>query len=205
MGDHPHPRPVPASVERRRKDLDTAVEPLRKALRRLGLALLFVMIGLPALQVMLRGLFRTPFIGAEELARFMLICVVFITLPYVVSSGASIRMEEVISVLPSRVQWPLRILITGTAAVAFSVAAYSVAVATLRNLQNATPSLGIPYWVFFSAAFLGLLVSGVESAVQFVKALRNRPLYVTFAEEQPPDQVDLERVLSTAPSREGPA
>lgn len=60
--------------------IDRAVRPIRKALRWLGLALLVVMIALPALQVALRA---TPysFIGAGELTRFMLICVVFVTLP----------------------------------------------------------------------------------------------------------------------------
>jgi TRAP-type C4-dicarboxylate transport system permease small subunit len=176
--------------------LDQNVEPLRRNLRRLGLVLLFVLILLPALQVFLRSVVGTPFVGAEELARFMLICVVFLTLPYVVSSGANIRMEELISSLPRRVQWPLRVAIAATAAAAFGVAAYSVAVATLRNLDNATPTLGIPYWVFFSAAFIGLFVSAVESGVQCVKALAGRPLYVTFAEEQPPEEVDLDRALA---------
>jgi TRAP-type C4-dicarboxylate transport system permease small subunit len=176
--------------------LDRAVEPLRRNLRRFGLLLLFVMILMPALQVFLRTIVGTPFVGAEELARFMLICVVFVTLPYVVSSGASIRMEELISSLPRDVQWPLRVAIAGTATVAFGIAAYSVAVATLRNLQNATPSLGIPYWVFFSATFIGLLVSAIESGVQCVKAWGGRPLYVTFAEEQPPEEVDLDRALA---------
>jgi TRAP-type C4-dicarboxylate transport system permease small subunit len=176
--------------------LDRVVEPLRRNLRRLGLVLLFAMILLPALQVFLRGVIGTPFVGAEELARFMLICVVFVTLPYVVSSGANIRMEELISSLPRQAQWPLRVAIAATATAAFGIAAYSVAVATLRNLDNATPTLGIPYWVFFSAAFIGLFVSAIESGVQCVKALGGRPLYVTFAEEQPPEEVDLERVLA---------
>jgi TRAP-type C4-dicarboxylate transport system permease small subunit len=154
------------------------------------------MITLPAVQVFLRTIIGTPFVGAEELARFMLICVTFITLPYVVSSGANIRMEELISSLPGGIQQPLRIAITATAVAAFGVAAYSIAIATLRNLDNATPSLGIPYWVFFSAAFIGLFASAVESGVQCVKAIRGRPLYVTFAEEQPPEEVDLDRALA---------
>jgi TRAP-type C4-dicarboxylate transport system permease small subunit len=187
------------------RGMDRIVDPLRRGTRRLGLVLLFVMIGLPALQVFLRGVLRQPLVGAEELARFMLICVVFVTLPYAVSSGASIRMEELLVCLPRRIQWLLRILITGTATAAFGVSAVSVAVATLRNLHNATPSLGIPYWVFFSAAFYGLLFSAIESAVQVVKAIRSRDLYVTFSEEQPPEEPDLERVLSSTPSSGGVA
>jgi len=182
------------------RGIDRIVDPLRRGTRRLGLLLLFVMIGLPALQVFLRGVLRQPLVGAEELARFMLICVVFVTLPYAVSSGASIRMEELLACLPRRLQWLLRILITGTATAAFGISAFSVAVATLRNLDNATPSLGTPYWVFFSAAFYGLLFAAIESAVQVVKAIANRDLYVAFAGEQPPDEPDLEQALSRTPS-----
>lgn len=198
MSDASKPRPAPGRVGR--ITLDPAVEPLRKTLRWLGVVLLVVLIALPALQVFLRAVVGHPFVGAEELARFMLICVVFVTLPYVVSSGSSIRMEELLSALPRGVQRPLRIVSPGAASVAFGIAAYSVAVATLRNLDNATPTLGIPYWVFFSAAFLGLVVAAIESAVQFVKSLYGLPLYVSFAEELPPDEVDLEKVLASVPS-----
>lgn len=202
MSNALQPLAAPASDER--SAVERVVERLRKVLRPLGVVLLVVLIALPALQVFLREIAGHPFVGAEELARFMLICVVFITLPYVVSSGGSIRMEEILSALPRRVQRPLRVLSAGGASVVFCIAAYSVAVATLRNLDNATPTLGIPYWVFFSAAFLGLLVAAIESAVQFGKALRDRPLYVSFADELPPDEADLEHVLATAPSN-GPA
>jgi TRAP-type C4-dicarboxylate transport system permease small subunit len=185
--------------------LDRTVEPLRKAMRRFGLALLIVLVVLPSLQVFLRTLVHRPFVGAEELARFILICVVFVTLPYVVSSGASIRMEEIMSFFPLRVQWLLRVLFTTMGAAAYGVAAYSVAVATLRNLDNATPTLGIPYWVFFSAAFFGLLCSSVESAVQVVKAFRNQSLYVSFAEEETPEDPDLVAVLAPSHKAGGDA
>jgi TRAP-type C4-dicarboxylate transport system permease small subunit len=169
--------------------MDRAMLPVRRLFRLLGLALLAVMIALPVLQVSLREVTRSSFIGAGELTRFMLICVVFITLPYVVSSGANIRMEEFTAAFPVRLQRYLKIVITATAVVAFSFAAYSVALATLRNLNNATPSLGIPYWIFFSAAFLGLLFAALECAIQFVKIVRGQELYVSFAEELPQDEV----------------
>jgi TRAP-type C4-dicarboxylate transport system permease small subunit len=168
--------------------VDRAMRPVRKALRWLGLALLVVMIALPALQV---GLRATPysFIGAGELTRFMLICVVFVTLPYVISSGASIRVEDLTRVLPEGIQRALRLIIPATGVLGFGFASYSVAVAVLRNLNNATPTLGIPYWVFFSAAFVGLLGAAVECAIQVAKALHGRDLYVSFAEEQPPEEL----------------
>jgi TRAP-type C4-dicarboxylate transport system permease small subunit len=168
--------------------VDRAMRPVRKTLRWLGLALLVVMIALPALQV---GLRATPyaFIGAGELTRFMLICVVFVSLPYVISSGASIRVEDLTAGLAESIQRALRIVIPATGVAGFGFASYSVAVAVLHNLNNATPTLGIPYWVFFSAAFVGLLVAAAECAIQLVKAVQGRDLYVSFAEEQPPEEL----------------
>nr|WP_255720564.1 TRAP transporter small permease [Acuticoccus kalidii] len=145
---------------------------------------------MPAIQVVLREIVRQPFIGAEELARFMLICVVFVTLPTVVSSGASVRMEEVLGAMPKAVQAVLRFLIALTGTLAFGTAALSVAVATIRNLNNATPTLQIPYWVFFSAAFLGLTLAAIECAVQLAKGLMGRPLYVLTREEHEPDPLE---------------
>jgi TRAP-type C4-dicarboxylate transport system permease small subunit len=175
--------------------LDRALRPVRKMFRWAGIALLIVMISVPALQVGLR-VFGISIIGAGELTRFMLICVVFITLPYIISSGANIRMEEFAALAPSRIQFILKFLVAATGAIAFTFAAYSVGLATYRNLNNATPTLQIPYWIFFLAAFLGLLFAAIECAVQLIKLLRGRDLYVSFNEEQPPE--DLPKL------REGP-
>ena len=88
-----------AAVDSRTYAIDRAIEPLRwvfrwaashagrdgrRCLRAGGSA---------------REIFATPIIGASELARFMLICSVFLALPYVVSSGANIRMEEILSTM----------------------------------------------------------------------------------------------------------
>ena len=54
--------------------------------------------GLASAQVALREFTSFTFVGAGELTRFMLICVVFVTLPYVLP-GVSIRMDELTSEL----------------------------------------------------------------------------------------------------------
>jgi TRAP-type C4-dicarboxylate transport system permease small subunit len=180
--------------------VDRLLAPLRTTLRKIGLLLLFVMIALPALQVFLREVAGKPFVGAEELARFMLICVVFITLPYVIASGSSVRMEEILAALPPGLQRPVRVLCALASVTAFTIAAWSVGVATFRNLENATPTLGIPYWLFFCAAFIGFLVAALESAVQLWKVLRRCPLYVSFAEELPPDEAELEAAIVGMPT-----
>lgn len=170
---------------------DRLLAPVRWLFRRLALALLAVLVAMPAVQVVLREVFRTPFIGAEELTRFMLICVVFVTLPTVVASGANVRMEEFLHAMPRSARWLLHLAIALTGVVAFGVAAASVLVATIRNLDNATPTLEIPYYVFFSAAFLGLALSAIECAIQFVKAVMGRPIYVLTEEEREPEEIVL--------------
>jgi TRAP-type C4-dicarboxylate transport system permease small subunit len=169
--------------------VDRAMAPVRSALRWTSLALVAVMIALPAWQVMMREVFNMPFIGAEELTRFMLICVVFITLPYVVVSGANIRLEEGLQHMPAGLRRITRGTIALSAMVTFAIAAFAVGVATMRNLQNATPTLGIPYWVFFSASLIGFLVAAVESALQAFKVLTGRPQFVAFADETAPDDI----------------
>ena len=182
--------------------LDRALSPLRRVLRRLSLALVGVMLALPAVQVVLREVLNVPFVGAEELTRFMLICVVFGTLPYVVASGANIRLEEGLHLLPTTIQRVLHVGISATGALTFGVAAAAIGVATIRNLQNATPTLGIPYWVFFSATFVGFVAAALECALQLWKALTRRPLYVAFADEASPDNMDaLEAALIAVADR----
>ena len=169
--------------------IDRLAEPVRKAFRILSIALLALVISLPGLQIFLREVTQTPFIGAAELARFMLICTIFIALPYVVSSGANIRMEEIQQAMPAKVIRILRVLVPVMGSVIFGFVVYSTFIATISNLNNATPTLGIPYFIFFSTTFLGCLMTTFECAVQAYKALTNRPLYVKFEAELPPDEL----------------
>lgn len=169
--------------------IDRIAEPFRKAFRLVSIALLSLVIILPGLQIFLREVTQTPFIGAAELARFMLICTVFIALPYVISSGANIRMEEIQLAMPSPVIRLLRPLIPFLGTISFGFIVYSTYIATISNLNNATPTLGIPYFIFFSATFLGCLMTAFECGVQFWKALTQRPLYVKFEAERPPDEL----------------
>ncbi len=182
---------------------DRVLAPVRQLMRVIALVLIAFMILIPAAQVVLREIVGVPFVGAEELTRFMLICVVFVTLPYVVVSGTNIRLEEGLHLLPYPIQRLINIAIAATGALTFGVAATAIAVATLRNLQNATPTLGIPYWVFFSAAFVGFLITGVEFALQLWKVATHRPPYLTFADEAPPDDMDALEAALVAEAERG--
>lgn len=170
---------------------DRFLNPVRKTLRFAGLVILAVMIATPMAQVVMRQFFGIPLIGADELSRFMLISVVMLTIPYTVSSGASVRMEELQAALPDMLQRILRVMIALLGLAAFAFASWSVLTATLNNLGNATPTLAIPYYIFFSATAVGFFCAALEFALLAWKALMGLPLYVTFAAEQPVEELTL--------------
>ncbi|HEY5796550.1 MAG TPA: TRAP transporter small permease subunit [Bosea sp. (in: a-proteobacteria)] len=181
-----------AAADSRTYSIDRAIEPVRWLFRWGSLAMLIAMVSLPFIQVVSREIFSTPIIGVEELARFMLICSVFLALPYVISAGANIRMEEIVAMFPAGVVRTAKILGAATATATFAAIAVASFVAIGGNLDNSTPTLGIPYWIFLGAAFVSFAMSTLECAIQTAKVIQGRPLYVTFPQEhEPEEELDL--------------
>ena len=117
-----------------------------------------VMAGLvvvPISQVVMRGVFTLPFIGAEELTRFLLICLVFLAYPLVVENGENIVMGELKAALPRPLRAAVNLAISVSAVVLCGFLAYVTAANILRNLMNATPTLGIPFVIFLGATLFG--------------------------------------------------
>jgi TRAP-type C4-dicarboxylate transport system permease small subunit len=179
---------IVVAVDSRTYAIDRAIEPLRWIFRWGSLVMLVAMVTLPFIQVVSRELLAAPIVGVEELARFMLICSVFLALPYVISAGANIRMEEILTMFPARVIHGMKVVATIICTVAFAAIAIASCLAIRTNLDNATPTLGIPYWIFLGAAVVSFAMATVECGVQFVKVIQNKPLYVTFPQEQEPEE-----------------
>ncbi|MFC3723791.1 TRAP transporter small permease [Neoaquamicrobium sediminum] len=115
----------------------------------------------PTAQVIMRGVFVQPFIGAEEFTRFLLICLIFCAYPLVVQKGENIVMGEFKAALPDRPRRVLNVLISIGAIAATAFIAYVTASNISRNLNNATPTLGIPFWLFLGATLLGFAGAAV--------------------------------------------
>lgn len=180
------------AVDSRTYAIDRAMEPLRWVFRWGSLVMLVAMVTLPFLQVVAREIVGAPLIGAEELARFMLICTVFIALPYVAAGGANIRMEEILSLCPKRFVRSVKLVTAIVAIATFATAAVASLIAITSNLDNATPTLGMPYWLFLGAAFVSFTMTTAECVIQLVKVLQDKPLYVSFPQEmEPEEELDL--------------
>jgi hypothetical protein len=71
--------------------------------------LLALLIITPLAQIVMRGIFNVPMAGAEELARYFLITLTFLSASYVTQQGGQIRMEEFQGLIPPRPRWWLQL------------------------------------------------------------------------------------------------
>ena len=109
----------------------------------------------PTAQVIMRGVFVLPFIGAEEFTRFLLICLIFCAYPLVIEHGENIVMGEFKAAMPKRLRGVVNWTISLTAIGVTGFLAYVTATNISKNLANATPTLGIPFWIFLGATLFG--------------------------------------------------
>ena len=147
---------------------------IRVAVRWASLVLLAALIVTPLAQITMRGVFNLPLAGAEELAKYFLICLTFVAASYVSAEGGQIRMEEFQVLLPTRARWILQLVIE-TGAAAFCAVLFVAAVITVsRNLNSVTPVLEIPFWLFFAPLVLGAFLLLIEALVLLVHTWRKR-------------------------------
>ena len=131
----------------------------RKLLTGLVAALFIGLTLLPAVQIVLR-LVGKPFIGAEELTRFFLICMIFLSYPLVVAAKENIVMAELKNHLPRKLRWCVEVFIDLASAVLTFYVSYAAYFTVMKNLKNATPTLQIPFWLFLASTFAAFFLSG---------------------------------------------
>lgn len=150
------------------------LEFIRTAVRWASLALLALMVITPLAQIGMRGIFNVPMSSAEELARYFMICLTFLASSYVTVEGGQIRMEEFQGLLPLRPRWYLQMLIEISGVVMFSVIFVASAITISNNMQNQTPTLEMPFWLFMGPLLVGSLLLAIETALAFFHTLHRR-------------------------------
>jgi TRAP-type C4-dicarboxylate transport system permease small subunit len=147
---------------------------IRTAIRWISLALLAALVITPLAQITMRGIFNVPMSGAEELARYFLICLTFIAASYVTEQGGQIRMEEFQGLIPPKLRWFLQLLIELSGALLFAVLFVAAVATTRNNLQNQTPTLEMPFWLFMLPLAIGSLLLVVETLMMLMHTWRRR-------------------------------
>lgn len=147
---------------------------MRKAVRRASFVLLAALVVTPLAQITMRGVFNVPLAGAEELAKYLLICLTFLAASYVTHQGGQIRMEEFQFLLPPKPRWILQLAIEASGVAVFGVLFVASVVTVTRNLNSVTPVLEIPFLLFFAPLVLGSLLLAVETLAMLVHTWRTR-------------------------------
>jgi TRAP-type C4-dicarboxylate transport system permease small subunit len=147
---------------------------IRAVVRRASLVLLAALVVTPLAQITMRGVFNVPMAGAEELARYFLICLSFLAASYVTEQGGQIRMEEFQGLLPPKPRWILQLAIEVCGIAMFGVLFVASAITIARNWQSHTPTLEMPFWLFMAPLAVGSLLLVVETLAMLVHTWRAR-------------------------------
>lgn len=145
---------------------------LRAPVRWASLALLFLLIATPLAQIVMRSVFNVPMSGAEELARYFLICLTFVAASQVTAAGGQIRMEELQAAIPALPRWLLQLLIELCGTALFALLTVAAVTTIANNLDNQTATLEMPFWLFMGPLALGALLLSIENLASFVHTLR---------------------------------
>ena len=143
-------------------------------MRRASFVLLAALVITPLAQITMRGVFNVPLAGAEELAKYFLICLTFLAASYVTAEGGQIRMEEFQVWLPPRPRWLLQLFIELSGVAVFGILFVASVVTVSRNLNSVTPILEMPFWLFFAPLVVGSLLLVVETLAMFIHTWRSR-------------------------------
>lgn len=133
----------------------------RKLLSAFCVAVLLALLLVPFIQVLMRDIVGAAIVGAEEFTRFLLIVLVFSAYPLVVMDRENILMAEFREALPPRLSRAVAFLITLSTMLAAGFIAYVAWTTIFKNLNNATPTLKIPFWLFLGSTFFGFAAAAL--------------------------------------------
>ena len=136
--------------------------------------LLFLVVT-PVTQIISRSL-SVPFIGAEEMSRYLLIALVFLGSPLAVWMGGHIAMDQFQRFFPDQINNWLRFVITTSCVFVFGYLTISGASLIIKMHANTSPALEVPFWVVMTPVAVGFLFLTTEYAVKLVNVLKNRAL-----------------------------
>jgi len=154
--------------------VDSLFGRVRTGVRWISIALLALLILTPLAQIVMRGVFNVPMSGAEELARYFLICLCFLAASYVTADGGQIRMEELQSLLPERLRWVLQLVVEVAGLALYAVLLVAGLRTIANNLQNQTATLEMPFWLFMGPLAVGMLLLCGESIAAIYQTWHSR-------------------------------
>ena len=153
--------------------MSLVLDKTRTLIRWASLLLLFLLIATPLAQVVMRGVFNIPMSGAEELARYFLICLSFLAASFVTREGGQICMEEIQAFLPDRIRWWTQMVVELSGVIFFTTIGISALVTISRNLDNQTATLEMPFPIFMAPLALGMFLLAIETSMVLLHLIQS--------------------------------
>lgn len=120
------------------------------------LTFLMIMVVVMGMQIIARYLFAASLSWSEELTRYLFVCSGFLSASYCVKYSLSIKISQLIELLPSRLMHTVK-LISYVVQIAFygylTPAAYKFVTAAVESGQR-TAAIGLPMWLIESSTLL---------------------------------------------------
>jgi len=135
-------------------------------------AILGAIIFITILQVILRAFFNIPLVGIEELARYLFISFIFLGLSYYNRVDGHIKLDGIQKYLPIKLKRIIGIVIQMSSVLVFGIITYSAIHTSITNFKSTTPTLAIPFWLFFLPTMIGFILLTVEEVFILIRVCR---------------------------------
>jgi len=126
-------------------------------------------------QIAARDVFKVGAPWAEELARYCGLSLVYLALPLLLLQGKHIHVDVLLKQLRGI---PRRLVLIANEAFTVLFCAmflWGGWAFMQRAAKFSTPAIGMPNWLYYLPAFLGMIVFTVVAVLRLVRALRGRP------------------------------
>ena len=145
---------------------------ISRACLNLGILLLAVMSTLIVAQVLGRNLFDLGMPWADELSRFCGVALVFLGVPLLALRGSHVAVDMVPTMLPPAGRHACALIVEVMVLAFGAIAVWSIYAFLSRAWKFATPTLGIPNWVYYAPAAIALALLAIITVARIAALLR---------------------------------
>jgi TRAP-type C4-dicarboxylate transport system permease small subunit len=145
---------------------------ISRACLNLGILLLAMMSILIVAQVLGRNLFDLGMPWADELSRFCGVALVFLGVPLLALRGSHVAVDMVPTMLPPAGRRACALIVEIMVLAFGAISVWSIYGFLSRAWKFATPTLGIPNWVYYTPAAIALALLTIITVARIAALLR---------------------------------
>ncbi|MFW5872431.1 MAG: TRAP transporter small permease [bacterium] len=134
--------------------------------------ILYAILIISLTQIVLRTVLNLPLTGVEELLRYLFISLIFIGLPYYFRKNGHIRLEGMHKFFPASLNNALEMIIKISGVLVFVIISFSAIYTMITNFKSITPTISMPFWLFFLPTIIGFVLVTIEHIKELIKSLK---------------------------------